>query len=94
MKSLLLCSATTLPSNYIIKSATVDLGIDPGSSCTPEEWAKAKRMESEYWDWQSYELCQLPKNEHPVYANMSADYKVYLEWEKILHKYEPLPRVP
>jgi hypothetical protein len=94
LKTLLQGSNHTLPDNYHIRERYLgDFG-DPGYSITPEALAKAKRMESEYWDWESYEACQVPRVEHPEYAIMTADYKLYMEWNTVLNKLEPLPRLP
>lgn len=82
--------AKTMPSNYSIQGVDVDLSLEPGSSCTEEEWAKAERMESEYFDWESYMYCQMPKMEHPVYAKRIDDHLLVEHWEEVLHKLEPL----
>lgn len=90
MQVLLSPSAKTIPSNYQIQGIDMDLGLDPGSSCTEDQWDKAQRMESEYYDWESYMLCQLPKMEHPVYTKRIDDHLVVEHWEDILNKLEPI----
>ena len=84
----------TVPSNYSIQGYDLSLGIAPGESCTEDQWDKAERQESEFYDWKSYERCVLPKVEHPEYVKKSEDYSCYQKWEVILNELEPLPRLP
>ena len=84
MKNLLHSNCLTLPSNYHVKGIAVEFPSSPGYSCTPEEWEKALRMESTYYDWKSYERCQMPKAEHPEYRRMSEDASLVEAWEAIL----------
>lgn len=86
--------AKTVPSNYQIQGIELSLGIEPGESCTPEQWEKAERQESEYYDWDSYVQCVRPKMEHPEYVRRSEEHQVYQHWEKVLNELEPLPRLP
>lgn len=94
MKTLLAPFAKTMPKNHNWDCVEVSQEILPGSTCTDDQWEKAKRMESEYYDWESYMNCQLPKFEHPAYVKRIEDHKVFLRWEDILNDFEPLPRLP
>lgn len=94
MKLLLSPFAKTVPSNYSIQAHELSLGIEPGESCTSDQWDKAQRQESEYYDWDSYVNCVTPKVEHPEYVRRSEEDKVYQHWEKVLNELEPLPRLP
>lgn len=94
MKLLLSPVAKTVPSNYDIQGIELSLGIAPGESCTEEQWEKAKRMESEFWDWESYMRCQIPTLEHPEYLQRAEEAKVFTYWEAVLNELEPLPRLP
>ena len=94
MELILSPHAKTVPSNYNVVGVDVDLsGCPPGHSCTEEAWAKAERMESEYFDWESYMNCQYPKFEHPEYLSRVEDHKMSLKWNDILQELEPLPRL-
>jgi hypothetical protein len=94
MKLLLSPYAKSIPSNYGIKGEDVTLGITPGESCTPDQWDKAQRQESEYYDWDSYAKAVAPTVEHPEYVRRSEEDKVFQKWEAILNELEPLPRLP
>lgn len=94
MKTLLASFAKTMPKNHHWDCVEVDPEVTPGSTCTDDQWEKAKRMESEYYDWESYMKCQVPVVEHPVYTKRIEDHLTFEQWEEILKKLEPLPRHP
>lgn len=96
MHLLLASFPKTIPSNYTLTSNDVeDAGAEtPGYSCTPEQWAKAERMESEYFSWEDYMECQMPKMEHPAYLERAKVDKLFKTWDELLKKLEPLPRSP
>lgn len=94
MRNILEPVAKTIPSNYRIIPEDQSLpGAEvPGFSCTAEAWAKAERQESEYYDWEGYENCQIPKVEHPAYIER-AKYEALVEaWEEVLRRLEPIGR--
>ena len=84
----------TIPSNYQVQGMTLEMEGPPGFSVTEEQWEKAKRMESEYWDWDSYSRVQTPTVEHPQYAARAEHEKLFAKWEEYLQELEPLPRLP
>lgn len=96
MHLLLASFPKTVPSNYTLQSNPVEeAGAEtPGYSCTPEQWAKAERQESEYYDWEGYMECQMPKMEHPAYIERANQDKLFKTWDELLKKLEPLPRNP
>lgn len=94
MKLMLSPFAKSIPSNYQVQGEDVSLGIAPGESCTEDQWLKAERQESEFYDWESYVACVAPKVEHPEYVRRSEEAKVHQKWEKVLNELEPLPRLP
>lgn len=83
----------TVPSNYSIQGYDLSLGIAPGESCTEDQWDKAERQESEFYDWASYAACAKPKMEHPEYVRRSEEDQCFQHWEKVLNELEPLPRL-
>lgn len=94
MKTILAPYAKTMPWNHMHQPVEVLPDIPPGSTCTEEQWKKAERMESEYYDWESYMVSINPRGEHPVYKERIEEYKMFEEWNKTLNKLEPLPRMP
>lgn len=94
MKLMLSAFAKTVPHNYEVQGIELDSGLAPGASVTEEQWEKAKRMESEYWDWDSYMRLQTPVVEHPQFAARAELDKIVAKWEDLLQDLEPLPRLP
>lgn len=84
--------AKTVPDNY--NRTGMDTGAfgPPGYSCTPDQMSKAQRMESEYYDWSSYEKVQNPQVEHPEYRSRGQAAALAVHWEQIVSTLEPLPR--
>lgn len=94
MRLMLSPFAKSIPSNHKFQGEDVTLGIEPGESCTEDQWKKAERQESEFYDWESYVACVAPKVEHPEYVRRSEEDKAFQKWEAILNELEPLPRLP
>lgn len=85
-------SAQTIPDNYSRQGMTTgDFG-PPGYSITEAQLEKAKRMESEYYDWRSYEQVQNPQVEHPEYRSRGQAASIAAHWEQIVSALEPTPR--
>jgi hypothetical protein len=84
----------TVPSNYSIQGFDFSVGEPPGSSLTEEAMEKAKRQESEYYDWKSYESSVSPNMEHPEYRSRSEESSLVAHWERILNELEPMPKGP
>lgn len=76
--------AKTVPSNYDTQGMTLDLGEPAGFSITPEVLEKAKRMESEYYDWKGYEAIASPSVEHPEYRSRGQAAALAVHWEEVL----------
>ncbi|UMO76460.1 hypothetical protein DNAM_330 [Pseudomonas phage BroderSalsa] len=84
--------AKTVPDNYSrVGMTTGDFG-PPGYTMTPEAIEKAKRQESEYYDWKSYEGVSTPNVEHPEYRALGEAQALAIHWERIIQELEPLPR--
>ena len=96
MQLLLASFPKTLPSNYDVQPVSISepQGETPGFSCTEEQWAKAQRMEGEYFSWEDYMECQMPKMEHPAYLERYNQAQLFKTWDELLKKLEPLPRNP
>ena len=96
MQLLLASFPKTVPSNYGVRPVSISEpgGDAPGFSCTEEQWAKAERMESEYFDWEDYMECQMPKMEHPAYIERYNQAQLFKTWDDLLKKLEPMPRNP
>lgn len=84
--------AKTLPSNYKVVGADCDVGLPPGYSLTPEVMERAKRQESEFYDWRTYEAATSPQVEHPEYRSKGEAAALAAHWERIVAEREPLPR--
>lgn len=86
--------AQSIPDNYSRQGMDTGAFGPPGYSCTPEQMEKAKRMESEYYDWRDYEKVQNPAVEHPEYRSRGQAQAVAIHWEQIIRELEPLPKGP
>lgn len=86
MELLLDPRAKTIPSNYSVKGLEVDLGETPGYSLTEDAMDKARRQESEYYDWKGYEALTNPVVEHPEYRSKGEAFALTKHWEEILKK--------
>lgn len=84
--------AKTVPDNYSRQGMDTGAFGPPGYTCTPEAMAKAQRMESEYYDWRSYEKSQAPQVEHPEYRSRGQAAALAVHWEQIVSELEPMPR--
>lgn len=84
--------AKTVPDNY--NRTGMDTGAfgPPGYSCDEAAMEKAQRMESEYYDWRSYEQVQNPQVEHPEYRSRGQAAALAVHWEQIVSALEPMPR--
>lgn len=84
--------AKTVPSNYTRTGyATEDFG-PPGYSLTEAAMENARRRESEYFDWRTYEQAQDPQVEHPEYRSLGEAFALATHWERVVAELEPLPR--
>lgn len=94
MREYLRSAPKTIPSNYsVVPENHSQPGSDtPGFSCTEEAWDKAKRQESEYYDWEDYMRCQQPTMEHPEYLERASMAASVEDWERTLRKLEPMRR--
>ena len=86
MREYLRSAPKTIPSNYSVvpEDHQAPNSEAVGYSCTAEAWAKAERQESTFWDWDSYEACQMPKMEHPEYVQRASIDKLFKDWDQIL----------
>ncbi len=82
----------TVPSNYNRKGMELMQELEPGASCTPEQWAKAERMESPYYDWSGYQALQRARAEHPAFQDRVEQQALVDKWEEKLNELEPMPR--
>ena len=90
MKLLLSPHAKTVPSNYTLQPVDYTSEAPPGATCDKAAWDKALRQESEYYDWEGYIDCQLPKMEHPEYIKRAEEAALVKTWEEIISKLEPM----
>lgn len=84
--------AKTVPSNYNVRG--VDMVVpgseEPGYSLTPDQWAKADRMNDPNYDWNSYQ--NAIKNslfDHPALAHRETDQALAMQWNDLLKELEP-----
>lgn len=94
MRLFLASHAKTIPSNYNVIPVVLMQEGSPGFSCTDDTWAKALRQESEFYDWEGYMACVMPKVEHPEYVRRSEEAALFQTWDDLMKKLEPLPRLP
>lgn len=92
METLLDSRAKTVPSNYNVRGLdmVVPGSEEPGYSLTPEQWAKAERMNDPNYDWTSYQ--NAIKNslfDHPALAHREHEEATITEWNEILGDLEP-----
>lgn len=92
MKLSLSSRAKTVPDNYSRQGMDTGAFGPPGYSLTEEQMNKAQRMESEYYDWRSYEQVQNPQVEHPEYRSRGQAAAIAVHWERIVSELEPMPR--
>lgn len=96
MQALYDSRAKTIPSNHRI--AGIDAydfpgSEEPGYSCTPDQWEKARRMELPNYDWDAYR--KAIKNalfDHPELAHKTEVAAVQDEWNHVLKELEPFRR--
>lgn len=93
MELLLDPRAKTVPSNYSVMGIDVDLGLSPGYSLTEEAMDKAKRQESEYYDWKGYEALANPVVEHPEYRAKGEAFALRVFWEEKLKESQVVEEV-
>lgn len=86
--------AKTIPGNYSRQGMELMEDLTPGSSCTPDQWDKAKRMEDPHYDWAGYATLTLPKGDHPEYVARAKYAELVEEWEKVMREKEPLRKGP
>lgn len=84
--------AKSLPSNYTVQGFDTGALGEPGYTLTPESMERARRKESEYFDWRTYEEVAQPQVEHPEYRSKGEAAALAAHWERIVSEREPLPR--
>ena len=92
MQLLLDSRAKTVPTNYTVQGCVQEVpGAEvPGYSCTPDQWAKAKRQEDPNYDWWAYQQCVTKALfDHPEFAHREHEAAVAQEWNDILTELEP-----
>lgn len=82
----------TVPSNYSRKGMELMEDIQPGASCTPEQWKKAERMESPFYDWAGYETLQRVRMDHPDFVAKQEQQALFDQWNEKLNELEPMGR--
>lgn len=86
--------AKTVPSNYSRQGMELMEALEPGASCTPDQWVKAKRMEDPHYDWAGYATLTQPKGDHPEYVARAKYAELVEDWEKVMREKEPMRKGP
>lgn len=97
MKTLLASYPKTVPNNYEVRGQEVsDAGAEvPGYSLTPDQFAKAQRMEDPNYDWNGYQKsASRILFDHPSLAHREHEEAQLVEWNSILNDLEPFNQRP
>lgn len=96
MQALYDSRAKTIPSNHRVTGVDAyDFpgSEEPGYSCTPDQWEKARRMELPNYDWAAYrKAIQNSLFDHPELAHKTEVAAVQDEWNNVLKELEPFRR--